>query len=342
MNTKKPIQGKFYNHIIKTWEVKNSKRALECKKQGLRIYSISQSGYCIGYPSISLLDLSDTTLLQNYGLKKLLAVWENLNENITEYKEIASKYDTELFKLFDFWFVLGNNKRPILTKVRKEILSKIIKKLGLDKSNKKKNYKAFTDRKINYEKGPHIQIYRQYKDQYLHHIESKYKEFCKLYNVEYIKKGKIWHEISILAKHKVFIAHSGCKYALGYLSEGIDDNVLLIEIHLDVDPFWSCRNKPIEEVLLSHKYSKIPGEDLIIIDKAGTGATLKHAKKILGGNAKTLGLFPKTWESLQNLDYFVFLDHLFSNNDIQRLKLKPDSWYLDLIIHLTNNSNGKK
>ncbi|MEE9217128.1 MAG: hypothetical protein V3U32_06795 [Anaerolineales bacterium] len=169
-------------------------------------------------------------------------------------------------------------------------------------------------------------------DWYAHQFLTEYRHLLKLNRLSQVyQRHDTWSRIADLGEHKIFVLTAGLALALGYMNSTGDRAVSFFEVHRQNDAFHLFRKRLSNEI-----YPEVPDSaTYVIIDKAYTGKSILAAREQLiqsVGKAKiaTVGLFPKSYGALKNLDFIVFAGHLLTTADILP-RCSAASWHMDLL-----------
>lgn len=129
----------------------------------------------------------------------------------------------------------------------------------------------------------------------------------------------------------VFIPNSCFQYVFSFVTQDNIEKIMFLESHSGK-----------KDLLEGRFFSKqIKGKKVLIIDNSYSGSTLNKAAAIIikeGGIAKKLALFPKSKLSFENADYFLFINRIYTKEEV---RLTEPNWKEELYIRTVKYKNGK-
>lgn len=123
----------------------------------------------------------------------------------------------------------------------------------------------------------------------------------------------IWPLLRGLGHNFVFILNSGLRFYLSLLNHTGPVPAIFLEIHRQNDAYELFRRKPID---LIEGHGLDLSKPTVILDIAYTGGSIISAKESLlrrygcGTNVITVGVFPKSYEAINRLDYCIYAGRL--------------------------------
>lgn len=238
--------------------------------------------------------------------------------------------------------ITGSNKQE-LQYIKDAVLGEVYEKIDIKNKMYLNLYEArgiHQIRNLNDSSDDVKAFYNSFAAKYKEYIKPEAYEQIKIFNQNLIYQNHmVWSEIQKLAENKLFILTAGLPIALGYMNATMDKNIFFTEVHRQNDPYQMYRKKTFNSV-----YPEINKENrnhsTVIIDKIYTGGSLHVAENILNNNesdSKTLkvGLFPKSYHSLQNIDYVIYAGRLIKSEYILR-NFSPENWHFDLLLETSS------
>lgn len=144
-----------------------------------------------------------------------------------------------------------------------------------------------------------------------------------------------------MGDNKLFVLTAGLPLSLSYMNTTGDDNVHFVEVHRENDENLLYKKQNLSKFLFSDRTFN-SGKSWVVIDKTYTGGTINLASEIIksefGNNTKIVrvGLYPKTYKSLEILDYVVFAGKLISTRYILE-NFNKENWFSELILEDNKN-----
>lgn len=302
-------------------------------EKGASIQSIS---YVLRYPEVMLCDLSNP----EYPLN--LCETQTIQDCFTHIQELLPKYiknsdirkitgdglDTEIA-------ICGPDKKELL-QLKECILNEVY---TINKVNSKLSFTPFHSRgvhlirDINTLSPSVMKRFTTFIEEYKKYISPSFHSKIKFFQQKYsYQNHHIWYQIKNIGASKLFILTAGLPMALGYMQSTQDENIHFCEIHRENDPYQLYRVKEFDSIFPQVRDTN----NWVIIDKVYTGGTIvSAAEKLqahLGPNIaiRKVGLFPKTYDSIKNLDYVVYAGRLFSSDFILR-NCSKEFWHIELL-----------
>ncbi len=162
-----PCKGLYYGRIVPSWLVENKEYLHNLLDNGFHLHSINKKGFVVGFPIKSLLDLSrPTDKLEYFSPVNLFNLWNEIYGNYLKYSDISTKLNVNLIKLFDYWFALDNNTRPIIESCIDTVLNVAIKNTNI-KPSQDKYYSDFYKTPFDIMNAKTMNICMQLKNKYL-------------------------------------------------------------------------------------------------------------------------------------------------------------------------------
>jgi hypothetical protein len=278
-------------------------------------------------PEICIMDLANIPEeLSSFKVDEIIQIWQWIKCNIEDMIDSeADRFFLVSRRYVDTEIRLISKERSSLDQFRRRILDEAIKKSGL---TSKTVYKDNIVIEQGIDKEQFRSILSKFQKDYEEYGPKKeHEDKFLLYSCNSIIIGSFWKEIEKLGESFIFVAHSGVPYMLGFYQTTNNKNIFLTEFHLNGDPYKMYRkNRPGDGFILGiDKNSGLKSP--VIIDRSYTGGTLIKLKNKFP-NAKTVALFPKTFNSVNSSDYFVFNNKLFARKDI---KFSDEEWHLTLL-----------
>nr|WP_307441430.1 hypothetical protein [Bacillus atrophaeus] len=298
---------------------------------------VQEITYVLRYPEVMLCDLSnpefplslcDTgTIIECYSIieKKLQQV---LKENLRVSKIVGDGLLAEIAICGPSKIELRAIKDAILKEVYEEINinSKIVSSLY-----NARGIQPIRDFDTISENAR--EIYLDLAKEYKKHIYHDAIDKVKIFNLKNVYQNHlIWSLLHNLGGAKLFILTAGLSMALGYINSTDDTLINFIEVHRENDPYSLYRISPFEKIYPT----EFDSDTVVIIDKVYTGGSIKLAEEIVRKenphikNIIKVGLFPKAYQSIINMDYIVYAGRLIRSDEVIT-KINPESWHIDLL-----------
>ncbi|KGX85215.1 hypothetical protein [Pontibacillus litoralis] len=183
------------------------------------------------------------------------------------------------------------------------------------------------------------EFYQQFIAKYSEYIKQEAKPQIKLFNQSTIYQNHLlWNKIKGLAKNKLFILTAGLSIALGYMNSTMDKRIFFTEVHRENDPYQLYRKKNFHTIFPENICEEAQHDSIVIIDKIYTGGSLLIAEDLVVGKRSNtspkilkVGLFPKSYHSLHNVDYVVYAGRLIKSTYILENYTSED-WHFGLLL----------
>lgn len=307
--------------------------------------SIQEISYTLRFPEVKICDLSNLEPpLSLCKGEQILKVFSHIKEDIhrsiegTNFQVIyGDGLDTEVA-------ICGESLeelRCFKTKYLKEVY-KTFNIINPENQNLY-NSKGITEyKKITNLTNENSRFYKEFVNRYKEYFKPDAYNKINILNLkEYPHEHKVWNDIEKLGDNKLFVLTAGLPLSLSYMNTTGDDNVHFVEVHRENDENLLYKKQNLSKFLFSDRTFN-SGKSWVVIDKTYTGGTINLASEIIksefGNNTKIVrvGLYPKTYKSLEILDYVVFAGKLISTRYILE-NFNKENWFSELILEDNKN-----
>ncbi|WP_197255767.1 hypothetical protein [Paenibacillus dendritiformis] len=181
-------------------------------------------------------------------------------------------------------------------------------------------------------------IFKNFINKYKEKISAEYWSKIDMFNLSTVYQDhEVWPMLKELGANKMFIITAGLAIGLGYADATRDYFISFTEIHRQNDPYQLYRkSSPIGFTPVN----ETPG-NWVVIDKVYTAGTINLAADVIRekvGSTVTItrvGLFPKSYDSLKSLDWFVYGGRIYRCAEILPRITKSD-WHKSILFQESN------
>src|SRR5699024_660316 len=307
--------------------------------------SVQKVKYTLRYPEVMICDLSNPefplNLCDSQTIYDCFILIENLLDGYLKNTNVFRVYGDEL----KTEIAITGPKKQEIQYIKEAVLWEVYEKVNIKNKMYLNLYEArgiHQIRNFNDSSEDVKSFYNSFTEKYKEYIKPEAYGRIEILNQDLIyQNNMVWVEIQKLAENKLFILTAGIPIALGYMNYTMDNNIHFTEVHRQNDPYQMYRRKTFNSI-----YPELNKEDknksTVIIDKIYTGGTLQVAESILNNHEsakKTLkvGLFPKSYHSLENVDYVIYAGKLIKSEYILR-NFSPEDWHFDLLFKTSGMS----
>ncbi|WP_367714301.1 hypothetical protein AB2N04_01040 (plasmid) [Nitratireductor sp. GISD-1A_MAKvit] len=312
-------------------------RASDCLEAVQSGYSIQAVKFTLRKPEFMLSDLSNPSQLISLLSSEDIRLYHDLIREALEAEsaELRSRIITGSGLKTEI--ALYGQDQESLQKEGQRVQERALKLFGLEKRLQVHN--PFCSRGIAKSRSMDS-LYSQTLSEYHkicgelapYYIEE-FRKYVSVFNLKTVYANHaVWQKIRDLGHNFVFILNSGLRFYLSMINSTGLFPAAFFEVHRQNDAYELFRRRDVDMIQTGELDRAKP---TVIIDIAYTGGSILRAREMIeerlgpGAQIVTVGLFPKSFEAVNRLDYCVYAGRLIR---LSERRYSPLDWHTELLL----------